>query len=92
MQTSDCDVLLYLSPSSVVFSTLDDILKDVEQASISLVPQVLYPESTPDDDLALQVDVLRHGVFGSGFVGLTPTAQALNFVEWWQNRLLEIQF
>jgi lipopolysaccharide biosynthesis glycosyltransferase len=46
LERDDCAKVLYLDPDMVVFSRLDEILKSLDEANITLTPHQVSPEQT----------------------------------------------
>jgi len=82
----DCELLLYIDPDIVVFSALDDLVRELRSASVVLTPHLLKPEKEMDAVLDHELCALRHGVFNLGFVGVKKCAEGTQFLEWWRDR------
>ncbi len=85
----DCELLLYIDPDIVVFSPLDDLVRELRSASIVLTPHLLHPEKELDAVMDHELSALRHGVFNLGFVGVRSCPEGVRFLEWWRDRCQE---
>ncbi len=78
--------ILYFDPDIVLFSRLDDLLDELESASVVLTPHLTVPEVTLEGIRDLEVLVLLHGVFNLGFIGIRNDSNGQTFANWWQQR------
>ena len=81
--------VFYLDPDVAVFSSLENLVKSLNEKEILLTPHQLTP--CEDRDLPIkdiELCSLRHGVFNLGFFAIASMNQGINFLEWWQSRLL----
>jgi glycosyltransferase involved in cell wall biosynthesis len=74
----DCDILFF-DKVSEVYTILDDY-------SMVLTPH-LTAWRQDEDDIGLELEVLQSGTFNLGFIGLSNTPIARDFLNWWQTRL-----
>lgn len=84
----ECDRLLYFDPDIVLFSALDDLLAELDEASFLLTPHLLRPESDPEAVEDNELCSLRHGVFNLGFLGLRDVPEARALLRWWRDRCM----
>jgi hypothetical protein len=83
------DELIYLDPDILVCSAIDVIFEALAEHAIVLTPHCTSPnEESPAGEAIL----LYSGVFNLGFVALSRTAQALQFLTWWEHRCLTLGF
>ncbi len=86
-QKYDMEKLVYLDPDIEVFQPLHSVSKALDNASIVLTPHMLKPV----DDKTVQpgeVDILRVGACNLGFIGLRRTSTTMDFLQWWESRLI----
>jgi hypothetical protein len=81
------DKVFYFDPDMAVFARLDELINELDTASILLTPHQTTPESTVDAIMDNEMASLKHGVFNLGFVGIANTAQGRAFSGWWAERL-----
>jgi len=82
------DNVIYLDPDIGVFESLEPLTAYLDDYSIILTPHQLAPEK---DDLYVrenEILFLKRGSFNLGFFGMKSDSQGLDFLHWWQNRLL----
>jgi hypothetical protein len=79
--------LLYLDPDIRVYTSLEDLVGRLGEASILLTPHLTGP--LEDDARPGEVDILRCGTYNLGFLGLAGSAEARRFLRWWQSRVHE---
>jgi hypothetical protein len=78
----------YFDPDIVVFSRLDDLVKELDRYSILLTPHQSDPEKSIQGIIDNEMCSLRHGVFNMGFVGVANTPDGRAFSRWWRDRLI----
>jgi hypothetical protein len=82
--------VIYLDPDSAVFFPLDEIVDLLDKKEILLTPHQLSPCSVNDMVLKdIELCTLRHGVFNLGFFAVSARDQGLDFLRWWQSRLMK---
>lgn len=84
------DKVIYLDPDIQMFSKIDDILIELQTASILLTPHSLTPildGSKPDDS-----ELLRFGAYNLGFIGVSKCEESFLFLDWWSDRCLKLGF
>lgn len=82
-----CRAVLYFDPDIVLFSRLDDLINQLEEADILLTPHQTSPEQGLEEVMDNEICSLKHGVYNLGFIGVRPTANGRNFARWWSERL-----
>jgi len=84
MLIEDFDKVVYLDPDVLVCSSINLILKELENYSTILSPHALSPycgPGRPDD-----VDLLRFGSFNLGFFAVKASPHSRALLEWWHGR------
>ena len=80
------DKLFYLDPDILITHTLDGLFASLDNFESVIVPhvEVDYPDDNfrPNDR-----DILRHGVFNLGFIGVRRSHTTNAFLEWWQHKV-----
>lgn len=80
------DEILYLDPDIEVFEPLTELTEQFQSASILLTPHCLKP--IPRDNLRpSEIDILSSGTFNLGFIGIKKSNDAIEFLDWWEERL-----
>ena len=78
--------IIYLDSDILILNPLQNALKLLDEYDILLTPHIDkdYPEDmkTPSD-----FNILKVGVYNSGFIALNNTPNALSFLNWWQEKL-----
>jgi hypothetical protein len=87
MDKSDCEGVLFFDPDMVLFSRLDDLLKDLRNNSIILTPHQTRPEQTAEAIKDNEMCSLRYGIYNLGFIGVRKDDQGRAFLKWWAERL-----
>lgn len=84
---SNCSEVIYFDPDMVIFSRLDDLIREFEEASILLTPHITHPESDFEAILDNEINsALKHGIYNLGFVAVKNTQEGRRFVDWWADR------
>ena len=79
--------VVYLDPDIVLFSQINAILDQLDDASVVLTPHQLSPiernlwGGTFDERTSLLT-----GVFNFGFLGVAPNKEGIDFADWWSFR------
>lgn len=84
------DQCLFLDPDTVLYAPLQPVWDGLSTANVVLTPHLLDPKSTLT--FKAQQDLLRHGGFNLGFIGLARSAETLRFLDWWEVCCLEWGF
>jgi hypothetical protein len=82
--------VIYLDPDIQMFSKIDDVIRELETASILITPHSLTPiidGCKPDDS-----DLLRFGAYNLGFIGVSKCEESFSFLDWWSDRCLKLGF
>lgn len=85
--TLNAEQAIYLDPDIQVFAPLDEVMRGLSQAMITLTPHMLSPvddEFSPNDR-----HILPTGIFNLGFVGLAKHPQLAFFLDWWADRCVK---
>jgi lipopolysaccharide biosynthesis glycosyltransferase len=83
--------VIYLDPDIVVFNSLSDLDKLLDNHAILLTPHLLQfsddHQSILDNEI---MSTLRHGVFNLGFFGVNASKyDGRKFAQWWSDRLTD---
>lgn len=82
--------VIYLDPDIAVFSSLDTLVELLDKREILLTPHQLTPCEAHDLPIKdIELCSLRHGIFNLGFFAISSKNQGIEFLEWWQSRLLK---
>lgn len=87
MDNSDCEGVLFFDPDMVLFSRLDDLLKELKNNSIILTPHQTRPEQSAEAIKDNEMCSLRYGMYNLGFIGVRKDDQGRAFLKWWSERL-----
>jgi SAM-dependent methyltransferase/glycosyltransferase involved in cell wall biosynthesis len=80
--------VVYFDPDIVVYRPLTELVGELGEASITLIPHLLEP--IPRDGLIPdEQSILRAGAYNLGFIGLSDTAETRECLTWWQERLVD---
>jgi hypothetical protein len=83
----------YLDPDIMVTSELKELKVALKEHSIILTPHLTIPEKKTTYEKTLESVVinelcaLQHGAYNLGFVSITRSPEAVNFIRWWKSRL-----
>ncbi len=78
--------VIYLDPDIVLFDRLDDVLAELDHASIALTPHLVEPEVGEQAILDNEMAALKHGVYNLGFVAVRACETGRAFARWWRQR------
>lgn len=86
LETKAFDSAIYLDPDIQVFAPLKEVEKALGTGtSCVLTPHLLEPL---DDELSpTDLDVLITGTFNLGFAAFSRSAEAIDFIRWWERRV-----
>jgi hypothetical protein len=82
--------VIYLDPDIEIFGRLEEVLKGMETAMITLTPHIMSP--LDDKHCPSDYDLLRTGTFNLGFVALSAHPQLAGFLDWWAERCVKFGF
>ena len=80
--------VVFLDPDMLVISSLNEVIDVVVKNSLTLTPHILNlveENSIENFDKTL----LNVGMFNAGFIGLSQSREALDFLRWWESRTVE---
>ena len=77
---------IFLDPDILVRDKLDPLFRIVEQHAVALTPHMLMPPGTPAC-IPRELNILGSGTFNAGFVGVSDTPSARQFLTWWDDRV-----
>ncbi|MEM3648684.1 MAG: glycosyltransferase [Thermoproteota archaeon] len=77
--------LLYLDPDIMVFNSLDQVERLLDNYQMILTPHILSP--IEDRFFPSEHDILKAGVYNLGFLALRFEKESLRFVDWWAKHL-----
>jgi hypothetical protein len=80
------EFVLYFDTDICVYDKLTPIEELLADASILVSPHFVTPFSE-DGKYPLERDVLGAGLYNGGFVGFRNDANAVEFIDWWQERV-----
>lgn len=78
--------LVYLDPDILITKPLDELREAWASGSVVLTPHILRPIPA-DGRKPSEQDILTHGAYNLGFLGLRNTAQTQELLRWWEERL-----
>jgi hypothetical protein len=80
------DSVIFLDADILVTDGLEPVWRQVGSNAVSLTPHLLYPLRT-EGGTARELNILQSGVFNGGFVGVSDTPSARDFLRWWRERV-----
>lgn len=83
------DRVIYFDPDMMLFSRLDDLLEDIQDASIGLTPHQTKPETTLRRVMDNEISSLKHGVYNLGFLVVNNNSEGRRFAQWWADRIYD---
>lgn len=87
-ENKNCDALFYFDSDILVYGSLTEAESVLKKHSLVITPHLSEPMSQPVV-LFTELNVLKTGVYNTGFFGVNNSAQAINFLTWWKERLKE---
>lgn len=84
------DKVVYLDPDIVVFHQFDELFNLLDQYSVVITPHYCSPPNDNKDPTELAI--LSTGVYNLGFVAFSKAEEALIFIKWWEEKLLNYCF
>lgn len=79
--------VIYLDPDILAFNSLLQVFSELENKSILITPHILQMYTPFKGDYPDHL-FLVNGIFNLGFIAVNHTATADQFIQWWQNRML----
>ena len=84
----DTDIAVYFDPDIALFHPIEDVIAQLETASIVLTPHQLEPNTSERRARGDEGTALRYGVFNLGFLAVRNDANGRAFAAWWTTQLL----
>jgi hypothetical protein len=81
--------LIYLDPDICIYSSLSLIYDAAASSSVVLTPHSLSPNR---EDVTSDVNLLALGIFNLGFIAVSKSDEASNFLAWWEENCLNHGF
>jgi hypothetical protein len=79
---ADESKFVYLDPDVLVYSDLVELEALLDHESIVLSPHLLRP-----GNIDMEISSLAHGSYNLGFLAVSRSPNAIDFVSWWAERL-----
>lgn len=79
---SNEDNFIYLDPDCVVFSDFVELRELLKDRPIVICPHLLQP-----GHIDMEISSIKYGVYQLGFLALNRSDKALDFLNWWAERL-----
>lgn len=86
LRKEGCEKVLYIDPDIVLFSRLDEILLELDNADIALTPHQTEPDISLQAIINNEICSLKHGIYNLGFLGVSATKEGMRFAQWWSDR------
>ena len=86
LMATGCDRVLYLDPDIEVFDELDELNDLIRSHDAIVTPHINSQYS--DDFRPTDLDILTSGTYNFGFLALNNTEQVIEFLHWWEKKLL----
>jgi hypothetical protein len=77
---------IFLDPDTLILSDLTPLLTEARRHSVTLTPHLLAPLKG-DGRAARELNLLQVGVYNGGFVSVSNTTGARQFLAWWRRRV-----
>jgi hypothetical protein len=84
------DKVIFLDPDTATYSSLDPILRDLDEAPVVLTPHYIKPQ--PRTSYESDLPMMRFGSFNLGFFAIKRGEQAVEFLNWWSQRCIDFSF
>ncbi|MCX6391045.1 MAG: glycosyltransferase family 4 protein [Actinobacteria bacterium] len=86
LQAHPGDSVVYLDPDIQVFSRMTE-LEDMLERNWALLTPHMTDALPVDGHTPTEQALLLAGIYNLGFIGLSPSEECSQFLEWWQERL-----
>lgn len=92
LQFPDLDFLFYMDPDIMIFSSLQKLEDEFEQADILLTPHIISPIPL-DGSWPCENTFLNYGIYNLGFVGIKNGSKISDtLLNWWEERTLSLGY
>ncbi|MBP3983144.1 hypothetical protein J5837_01800 [Pseudoxanthomonas helianthi] len=78
----EADKFVYLDPDVLVYSDFIELENKLDEATVVVCPHLLRP-----GNIDMEISSLAHGTFNLGFLAVSRSDNAIQFLEWWAERL-----
>jgi hypothetical protein len=80
--------IMYIDPDIKVFNSLASLDDLLDEHEVLLTPHLLVAEKETQAIMDNEIAALKHGVFNLGFFAARTSGQGLEFIKWWEKRLM----
>lgn len=87
----DLNYTYYFDPDLMVFDSLNELDSEFKESNILLTPHINTPIPL-DDSFPKENLFLNYGIYNLGFIGVKRDENALQFLDWWEERTLTYGF
>jgi hypothetical protein len=82
--------VIFLDADIAIYSSLNPILDDLDESPVVLTPHYIKPQPSTSNESDLPM--MRFGSFNLGFFAVKQGEQALEFLNWWNRRCIDLCF
>lgn len=86
LDRSDCEIVVYLDPDTVIFSRFKEMMSALVNNDVILTPHVTDIEADPEGVQSHEIAALKHGTFNLGFFAIKNSAKGRRYLRWWAER------
>lgn len=79
---------VYIDGDTKIYGKFDEVDQLLNEHSIMITPHILYPEKTQRNVKHKEIFLSKFGIYNLGFIAIRRSENALNFLNWWGNRLI----
>lgn len=88
---SHANIVFYLDPDIEVFANFNELEQYLSSSDILITPHVLTPPPL-DGKVPGENIFLNYGIYNLGFIGIKYTINSQNFLDWWEERTIQLCF
>jgi hypothetical protein len=78
--------VIYFDPDIMLYSKLDLLIGHLDDHSIVITPHITSPITVDDKCMPGELDFLLAGTYNLGFIAVSNSEQAGDFLAWWSQR------
>ncbi len=89
LDTYNYSSITYLDSDILIFNSLDDMYKLLEDYSIIITPHLANGKEDRDTEISKIDDFLQYGVYNLGYISIKNDKNGRELISWWREKLFD---
>ena len=87
IMSEGAEKIIYLDPDIAVFHNLQNIVHQLDHASVILTPHQVEPNLTESEIVDNELTSMKYGIYNLGFIAVRNDLEGRKMAKWWASRL-----